>query len=72
MGLSLVVVLGLLKAVASIFVEHGLQGVWTSEHRLNGSGAQLSCSTPCDIFSDQGPIHVSHIGKQILYHGGTM
>ena len=77
MGFSLVVASGgyppvvvqeLPIAVASLIVDHGLQGVWASVvvmHGLNSCGSQalenrlnvvrgLSCSTACGIFPDQG------------------
>ena len=59
---SLVVAHRLLTAVAYLFAEHGLHGVWAQQLRLQGSGAQaqqlwsmnLSSSTVCGIFLDQG------------------
>ena len=68
-GFPLVASHGLLFAVASLAVEHGLQGVWASEAAARGlsprgswlwtagSAAAVpgpSCSVPCGIFLDQG------------------
>ena len=56
-GDSVVVVAGLLSAVAPLVSECGLQGVWTSATAAH----RFSCSTACEIFSDQGlsphPLH---------------
>ena len=51
-----------LTAVASLVVEHGPKGVWTSTVAvpgLRGTGStvvrhRLSCSEACEIFPDQG------------------
>ena len=68
-GYSLLVVHGLLTAVACLAVEHGLHGVLASvvvahvlsscrvqalKHRLNSCEHRLSCSTVCEILLDQG------------------
>ena len=65
---SLVVVCGLLTAVASLVAEHRLQSAQASvvaahglsscgsralEHRLSSCGHRLICSTACGIFPDQ-------------------
>ena len=54
-GLSFIVVHGLLIAVASLVVEHGL--TWASVVVAHG----LHCSAACGIFLDQGsnpcPLH---------------
>ena len=50
-GYSLVAVQGLLiVVVASLVVEHGLQGVWASVVMAY----RLSCPPACRIFPDQG------------------
>ena len=58
---SLVAVHRLLVAVASLVVEHRLQGTWASAvpaPGLQSTGSmlahRLSCSTACGIFPDQG------------------
>ena len=48
---------GLLSAVASLVMEHGLWSMWAQKLRLAGSvdmAHGLSCSTACGIFLDQG------------------
>ena len=60
--LSLVALLGILIAVASLVVGHGLQGVWilaAVAHGLWSSGSVLaafglSCPTACGIILDPG------------------
>ena len=65
-GLSLVAVSGLLIAVASLIVEHGLQNIEASvaEHRLN------SCDGLVLVRSSwtRDRTHVSCIDRRILYH----
>ena len=63
-GSSLIVVSGLLLAVASLVTAQAL-GVWTSAvvaRRLRSCGSMLSCSVACEIFPDQGsnacPLHL--------------
>ena len=52
-GFSLVVVRGLLFAVASLVAEHGLLSLQASEALgLSGCDTQLSCPTACEIFLD--------------------
>ena len=68
-GYSLVVVSGLLMAVASFIAEQGLQGAWNSVGAAGGFGIWgswalgfwlcslahgLSCSAACGLFPDQG------------------
>ena len=50
------VVLGLLNAVASLVVEHGLKGAQAQQLQPMGSGLVvrgLNCPTACGIFRDQ-------------------
>ena len=49
-GYSLVAVLGLLPAVASLVAEHRLLDTWASVDVARG----LSCSMACGIFPDKG------------------
>ena len=74
-GYSLVVVCGLLIAVASLAAEHCLQGTQASVVGLRGSRAQAqqlwSFSEACETLPDQGSGPVSCIGWQILYHWPT-
>ena len=79
-GYSLVGVCGLLVAVASLVVEHGLGGIQASVVAAHGlsivaSGTSsivvvhgLRCSVACGIFPDQGSNCVFCIGRQILCH----
>ena len=66
-GYSLAVVCGLLVAVASLGVEHGLQGTQASAVVAQ----QLSCPVACGIFRDQRSTHVSCIGRRIFNHWTT-
>ena len=70
-GLLIVVVCGLLIAVASLIAEHGFQQLWHAgsvvvAHGLQSAGSVvvvrgLSCSAACGMFPDQGsnpcPLH---------------
>ena len=74
-GCSPVAVHRLLMAVASLAVEHRLQGTRASVVLAPGIQSpssilahRLSCSTACGIFPDQGWNHVSCIVRQILIH----
>ena len=76
-----VAVPGLLTAVPSLVVGHGLRlrllrlqdsvvvvpRFWSTGSIVVVHG--LSCSVACRIFLDQGQTRVSHIGRLILYHG---
>ena len=44
---------------------------WALEHRLNSCGIWLSCSVTCQSSWIRDQIHVSCIGRQILYHRAT-
>ena len=80
------VLCGLLIAVASLALEHGLQGTQVSVAAAPGlqkTGSvvvahELSCSTACDILSDQGSnpcllhwlvdsLPLSHQGNPLFY-----
>ena len=64
--LSLVVMLGLLIAVASLVAACGLQKIASVEVEH-----KFSCPAVCGIFPDQGLICVLCIGRQILHHWTT-
>ena len=66
-GLFLVVVLGLLIAVATLVKEHGLWIVWALVAVVHG----LSCSEARGIFLDQGLNPVPCVGRWILNHWTT-
>ena len=66
-GLFLVVVLGLLIAVATLVKEHGLWIVWALGAVVHG----LSCSEARGIFLDQGLNPVPCVGRWILNHWTT-
>ena len=73
-GYSLVVVHGLLSAVASLVAEHGLEGTQTSVVAvcvLSNCGEWLSCPLACKIFLDQGsnpsPLHWQVNFQQLEY-----
>ena len=61
-GYSLVVVLGLLSAVASLVVEHGLQYFWNTD---------LVALWYVESSRTRDRTHVPCIGRQILIHGTT-
>ena len=82
-GYSVAAVCGLLIAVASPLVEHGLQDARasvTAVHGLNSCGSRgleprinscaqgLRCSQACGILPDQGSNLCLLHWKQILYH----
>ena len=68
-GYSLIVVRGLLTAVASLVAEHRFQGVYTSVIVVRG----FSCPVPCAILvpGQRDPFCVLCIGRQIPNHWTT-
>ena len=81
-GCSLVAVRGLLMVMASLVVEHGLKGAWTSVVMVPGLQStgpiamahELSCSTACGIFLDQGLnlcLLYGRVDSLLLSHQGS-
>ena len=76
-GFSLVVVCGLLTAVASLVAEHRLYGSWASVIAAPGpegtGSAVVVHGLSCSVGSSQtrDPTCVSSIGWQILIHQAT-